>query len=271
MKFLSTGMMTHVVAFVAAGMLTPCLSAAQIALPGDLDPAGRVYTHIVARVGERGSNSQPIAGLTVYVVSEDGQRLTLRTNMGGVASSWLARARYRIVTPDPFQFEGRLYTWDTSAVIHPGMAVIRLQLTNAKSRDVPVVTWRAGDTSSREALTDGRIVRSIERDGVAATATVNRRDDLIWADVTISNGSNRKLDFDPQTFTLNDPSTAQPLLHYRTPTDASSLNRALTENTLMPGQNIAGAVFFERDKKARDVVLRIPLSGVTFDVPLTIR
>ena len=64
------------------------------------------------------------------------------------------------------------------------------------------------------------------RPGVALIATVSRRDDLIWADVS---------------------------------------------NTLMPGQNITGAVFFERDKKARDVVLRIPLSGVTFDVPLTIR
>ena len=156
-------------------------------------------------------------------------------------------------------------------MIHPGMAVIRFQLTNAKSREVPVVTWRTGDASSGETVTDGHIVRSIGRDGVALIATVNRRDDLIWADVSISNGSNRKVDVDPQNFTLNDPSTAQPLLHYRTPTDAASVNRALTGNTLMPGQNVAGAVFFGRDKKARDVVLRIPLSGVTFDVPLTIR
>lgn len=271
MKLSSSDTIRHVVAFAVAGALTPCLGAAQTAQPGDLDLAGRVYTHIVARVGDQGSNSPPIAGLTVYVVSEDGQRLTLHTNMGGVASSWLASARYRIVTPDPFQFEGRLYTWDTVAVIHPGNAVIRFQLTNAKSREVPVVTWRAGEAGSAETVTDGHIVRSIGQDGVALIATINRRDDFIWADVSISNKSQRKIDVDPKSFTLNDPSTAQPLLHYRAPTDEASLNRALTENTLMPGQNVAGAVFFERDKKARDVVLRIPLSGVTFDVPLTIR
>ncbi len=144
MKSASTYVVKHVVACLAAGALAPCLSAGQIALPGDMDPAGRIYTQIAARVGELGSNSPTIPGLTIYVVSEDGHRVTLRTTLGGTAAAWLVRARYRIVTPEPFQFEGRLYTWDTIAVVRPGMALIRLQLSNAKSREVPLVTWKLG-------------------------------------------------------------------------------------------------------------------------------
>jgi len=49
------------------------------------------------------------------------------------------------------------------------------------------------------------------------------------------------------------------------------LKRALPANTLMPGAVIAGSVFFEREKKARDVVLRLPLRWMTFEIPLRVR
>jgi hypothetical protein len=49
------------------------------------------------------------------------------------------------------------------------------------------------------------------------------------------------------------------------------VNRALTPNTLLPGQSVTGIVYFERDKDARDVMLRVPLSGVIFEVPFTVR
>ncbi|HLE56213.1 MAG TPA: hypothetical protein VJB15_03955 [Rhodothermia bacterium] len=270
MKCASRRAIGHIFACFAAGALTPCLGTAQVALPGEQDPTGRVYTQIVARVGEQGSNSPPIAGLTVYVVSEDGRRVILRTNRGGTAAIWLARAQYRIVTPDPFQLEGRLYTWDTLAAVRPGMAPIRLQLANAKSREVPVVRWRPDDASSGQTLRDGRTVRTLSRDGVVIAATIIRSDDLMWIDVSVSNGSSRKLDVDPQAFTLDELSPNQTPLRYVIPTE-DILNRALTANTLMPGQKTSGTVFFEGDKKARELVLRIPLTGVTFEVPLTIR
>jgi hypothetical protein len=270
MKSARTQALRHVCVFAAAAAVTPCLSRAQVALPGEIDPTGRVYTQIVARVGEQGSNSPPIAGLAVYIVSEDGRRVTLRTNLGGTAATWLARARYRIVTPDPFQFEGRMYTWDTLAVVRAGIAPIRLQLANAKSREVPVVTWKPNDVSSAQTLRDGRVVRTLSRDGVAISATMIRSGDLMWADVSITNRSARKIDVDPQTFMLDELSPKQTPLRYVIPTE-DILNRALTANTLMPGQKTAGAVFFERDKKAREVVFRIPLTGVTFEVPLSIR
>jgi hypothetical protein len=233
------------------------------------------------RVGELGSNSPTIPGLTVYVVSEDGHRTTLRTTLGGTASAWLARARYRIVTPEPFQFEGKLYTWDTIAVVRPGMALIRLQLSSAKSREVPLVTWKLGDGGSGETLKDARTIRTLSRDGVAISASVSRNADLMWADVSISNRSGRKIDVEPQTFSLNELSPKQTQLRYLIATEIPKggithrvkvdVNRALTANTLLPGQNVTGIAYFERDKDARDVVLRVPLTGVTFDVPFTIR
>jgi hypothetical protein len=281
MKSARTNAIRHVVAFLGVIALTPCLGTTQIALPGDMDPQGRVYTQITARVGDLGSNSPTIPGLTVYVVSEDGHRVTLRTTLGGTASAWLARARYRIVTPEPFQYEGRLYTWDTIAVVRPGMALIRLQLSNAKSREVPVVTWKSGEATSGETAKDGRVTRTLARDSVAISASMIRTDDLMWAEVSISNGSKHKVEVDPRTFSVSELSPKQTPLRYLIASEIPrggithrvrvDVNRVLTANTLLPGQHIAGIAYFERDKEARDVLLRIPLSGVTFDVPLTIR
>ena len=281
MKSATTKAIHHVFACLAAGALTPCLSEAQIALPGDMDPSGRVYTQITARVGELGSNSPTIPFLTVYVVSADGHRVTLRTTLGGTASAWLARAQYRIVTPEPFQFEGRLYTWDTIAVVRPGMALVRLQLSNAKSSvPVPVVTWHSGDPISTENVREGHTYRTIGRDGVEVTTTLSHNDKFMWADVSVANKSKRTIAVDPKVFTLSELSPAQARLAYLSPTDNSigrsrktkmDMNRVLTANTLTPGQRLDGVAYFEPDEKAREVVLRIPLSGVTFDVPFSIR
>src|SRR5437867_9659201 len=141
-----------IVACFAVGAVTPCVTAAQIALPGDLDPSGRVYTQIIARVGEEGTYSPAITGVTFYVVSADGHRITLKTNAGGTAATWLPRAQYRVVTPDPFQWEGRLYTWDTVTAVRGGMPPIRFNLANGRWKEVPVVTWRAGEANSVEAI-----------------------------------------------------------------------------------------------------------------------
>lgn len=282
-------------ALVGAVALSPCAGAAQIAQPGEQDPSGRVYTHIVARVGELGANTAPIPGLTVYVVSEDGRRVTLRTNMAGVAATWFPRARYRIVTPDPFQLDGRLYTWDTVFAILPGQALVRLHAANAKSQPVPVVAWTRGAEGSGETLKGGRTVRTLTRDGVAISASITRDEDLLLADVTISNRSKRRLDLDPRTFALYDLSPAQSVMRYRPPADVAKtmksrgskigalmsrrstkkvediLSRALPEVTLTPGQDIAGLVIFESHNKASELILRIPMYGVTFEVPVSIK
>jgi hypothetical protein len=175
------------------------------------------------------------------------------------------------------------------------MGLVRLFVANAKSKPVPIATWRPGEAGSGETIKDKQTIRTLAREGVAVSATVVRDKDLLWADVTISNRSKRPLNVNPQTFILTEVSPKQIALAYRTPENVAStvtadskrlgalmarrstkkvediLNRALREITLMPGQDVAGSVFFERDEKAKDVVLRIPTSGVTFEVPLSIR
>ena len=251
------------------GALAPSSAIAQVALPGDMDPNGRIYTQIVARVGETGTYSPAISGVTFYVVSADGQRITLRTTAGGTAATWLPRAQYRIVTPDPFQWEGKLYTWDTVATVRPGSALVRFNLANGRSRDVPIITWTSSDPGSSEAVKDGQVFRTITRDGVSVAATVSRNRDVIWADVSVSNKSNRKIDVQPQAFVLTEATPNHSALAHHAV--QGTVVRALTPTTLTPGQDISGVIPFESDKKATEVVLRVPLSRITFDIPLTIR
>lgn len=255
--------------YLAVLAITPCVTAAQIAMPGDLDPSGRVYAQIIARVGAEGTFSPAITGVTFYIVSVDGQRVTLKTNAGGTAATWLPRAQYRIVTPEPFQWEGKLYTWDSVIAVRGGMLPVRFNLANGRAKEVPVVTWRAGDANSVETIKDGQVVRSLTHDGVAVGASATRSHDFLWIDVFISNRSNRRVAIEPQAFMLSELSPIRVQLQHR-PVNGT-VTHPLVTDTLKSGQDVSGVVTFESDKKAKDVLLRIPLSGITFDVPLSIR
>lgn len=238
-------------------------------MPGDLDPSGRVYTQIIARVGVEGTFSPAISGVIFYIVSVDGNRITLKTNAGGTAATWLPRAQYRIVTPDPFQWEGRLYTWDTVTTVRGGMLPVRLNLANGKWKEVPVVTWTAGAANSVETAKGGQVVRTLTHDGVVVAATVTRSHDLLWAEVSVSNHSSRRISVEPQAFMLSEVAPIRVALQHR---DVNgTVAHPLVTDTLMTGREVSGVVTFESDKKAKEVLLRIPLSGITFDIPISVR
>ena len=52
---------------------------------------------------------------------------------------------------------------------------------------------------------------------------------------------------------------------------ADLLGRSLKANTLLPGEQIGGAVFFDRDKRARQVMLRVPIGAVVYAFPYSIQ
>lgn len=258
-------------ALTSATFVIPTVSSAQIASPGDLDPSGRVYTEVVARVGAAGSNSAAIPGMAVYVVSEDGRRTTLRTTLGGTAAAWLARARYRIVTPDPFQYQERLYSWDTIVFVRGGIGPIRLHLENAKSRPVPVMSWKANEAGARETVTKGRVIRTLSLAGLSANASVTRNNNLITVELTLANRSSHNVDYDPRDFTLKEETPTQKPLVTWTPKSGVMSDPTLSVGRLAPGQSVTGLLYFEPDPKARDVVLHVPVSRVTFEFPLVLR
>ncbi|HEX6626899.1 MAG TPA: hypothetical protein VF105_02995 [Gemmatimonadaceae bacterium] len=230
------------------------------------------------------------------------------------------------------------------------------------------VKWSVGDPQSDQVLRGGLPVRILVKDGVAVSASLARNDDVLWANVTVTNRSGKRFDVDPSQFTLTEVSPRQKEVLYESPdkvvkfikrradwanafsgiaadmsrdkttTDAEIntkrqsttdfdletrphrysvsgtarsngserttatvttdspdyqarmesartierntaaaesksadiLKRALLANTLMPGEDIGGAVFFERDKKLREAVLRVPVAGLVFEFPVSI-
>lgn len=106
--------------------------SAQVTNAGDQDPSGRVYARvIVTMTGESGSFGHPASGVAFLVVQENGDRISIRTNDAGVASTWLFPGSYRFVTPDPFAWEGNAYTWDGVVAIKAGTGPIRFSQANA--------------------------------------------------------------------------------------------------------------------------------------------
>lgn len=234
---------------------------------------------------------------------------------------------------------------------------------------LPTVIWSADDPNSDQVLNAGLPVRILVSDGVAVSASLARNDDVLWANVSVTNRSGRRIDVDPSQFALTEVMPKQKQLPYESPqqivkfikrradwanalsgvaaemsrdetttqaeintngqsktdfkaetrpdafsvkgtarTTSSSrttatvttetpdyqarmesaraiekntavaesksvdvLKRALLANTLMPGEDIGGAVFFQRDKKLREAILRIPIAGKIFEFPLSIQ
>ena len=132
-----------------------------------------------------------------------------------------------------------------------------------------MVTWKAGDANSVETIKDGQVIRTLTHDGVAVGATITRSRDMLWADVSVLNRSNRKIAVEPQAFMLSEVSPIRVALQHHTVN--GTVAHPLVTDTLKTGQDVSGVVTFESDKKAKELVLRIPLSGITFDIPLSIR
>src|SRR5688500_35749 len=104
---------------------------AQLPAAGERDPSGRIMTKIIVTMTEPGAFGRPVAAVAFLVVAEDGDRITVRTNDAGVASTWLRPGMYRIVNPDAVPYAGKAYTWDITAPIRAGSGSIRLSQSNA--------------------------------------------------------------------------------------------------------------------------------------------
>ncbi len=117
----------------STGLFFSSTISAQGSSAGDRDANGRVMTKLAVTMSEPGAYGRPASDLAFLVVTEDGDRFSMRTNEAGVASMWLAPGSYRFVTPDPLKWEGYAYTWDRVIPIRAAMAVIQLTQNEARS------------------------------------------------------------------------------------------------------------------------------------------
>jgi hypothetical protein len=119
-------------ALTIATLINPSALPGQLPAAGDRDPTGRVYAKMIVTItGEGGSFGHTVSDLRFIVVSENGDRISIRTNDAGVASTWVMPGSYRIVNPDPYPYDGNAYTWDVVVSIRPGTGIIRLSQSNA--------------------------------------------------------------------------------------------------------------------------------------------
>ena len=99
-------------AVVLALFMAPQSSSAQSAPAGTRDANGRILAKVVVTMNEPGAFGRPATGLAFLLVGEDGDRVSIKTNDAGVASTWISPGEYRLVTPDPLTWDGFSYTWD---------------------------------------------------------------------------------------------------------------------------------------------------------------
>src|SRR5688572_5723849 len=122
-----------VIVGVCGGLtLMSAVAAAQIPSAAERDPSGRVLARVIVTItGESGSFGHPVSGLRFLVVAENGARVAIRTDDAGVAGTFVFPGNYRLVTPDPYEWDGNAYTWDRVVAIRPETAIIRLSQANA--------------------------------------------------------------------------------------------------------------------------------------------
>lgn len=127
-------------------------AAAQLPVAGDRDPSGRILAKVVVTMTEPGAYGHPITGLRFLVVSENGDRVSIRTDDAGTASTWLRPGSYRFVTPDPLTWEGNAYTWDLITPVRAGTPIVRLTQENA-SKIVSLTPAQAAPVAVADAAT----------------------------------------------------------------------------------------------------------------------
>ena len=122
-----------VLALATVVLPTPSTAVAQAAAGESREGSGRVLTKIVVTMNEPGAYGRPAANLVFLVVAGDGDRSSIRTNEAGVASVWLTPGNYRLVTPDPLNWDGYAYTWDRMISVDSRSRVLQLSQNEARS------------------------------------------------------------------------------------------------------------------------------------------
>ena len=123
---------SSILATVAAAALVSSTARAQIRNPGDLDPSGRVLAKVSVAVSDALGVSHPVSSLSILIISENGDRTTVRTDDAGIATAWLPPGNYQFSTPEPLSWSGTTYTWELTTAIQPGSGIIRFVPANAR-------------------------------------------------------------------------------------------------------------------------------------------
>jgi hypothetical protein len=143
----------------AAVVVLSGIASGQVLQAGDRDPSGRVLTKIVVTLTDASSFGHPVSGLRFLVVTETGDRVSIRTDDAGVAATWIFPGSYRFVTPEPLVYDGNSYTWDFVMPIRAGTPVIKVSQANASKIEestpgvIPVERTQAGAPSDLRAGT----------------------------------------------------------------------------------------------------------------------
>jgi hypothetical protein len=116
-------------------------------------------------MNEPGAFGRPAAGLVFLIVGEDGDRVSIRTNEAGVASTWLAPGEYRLVTPDPLDWEGYAYTWDRMVTVTTRAPLISSTQNEARSVALSASTETGPHERTGSPLVIARTLEDGVRDG----------------------------------------------------------------------------------------------------------
>jgi S1-C subfamily serine protease len=105
------------------------------------------HVKIHAVLVDKDLNQKPVPRLAVSLqrVGAAGEAITLRTGFDGLAETDLPAGQYRLVTPEPEEFEGKRYSWDMEIAISGGAFSLDLSNDNAKVADITAVAARSSD------------------------------------------------------------------------------------------------------------------------------
>lgn len=156
---------------------------------------------------------------------------------------------------------------------------------------VEVITWNANDRNCSTAFdTDRLIKKTVIAKGIQIEATLDRMPVLFFlqAHLKIINNSDKIVPIIPQIFILQVVKPKRYTLFFEYPKRVSAeiirsavfslgdqlpliVDEHMVSGSLAPGMSSAGYVWFEQSRAARDVLLRVSIGRLAFDVPFALR
>ena len=97
-------------------------------------------------------NPKPVPRLALSLQRTDaaGETIAVRTGFDGSAETELPAGKYRLVTPEPVEFQGKRYSWDMEIKLSGSEFSLDLSNDNAKSVDVAPAAAGASDDLSAQ-------------------------------------------------------------------------------------------------------------------------
>jgi hypothetical protein len=122
--------LTAFVALLLLALHVPVLTAQSSFTPG-AETNGQINVQVNGTLDDGSGDYHPLSGLVLTLYRGATDSMLLRMDDAGILKLAIARGTYRLSSPEPYEWKGRLFRWNIPLDVQRGMRIVNLTAQNA--------------------------------------------------------------------------------------------------------------------------------------------